>query len=398
MGPLTELGVKSALKPGRHGDGQTLYLHVGPCGSKSWVQRVMIHSKHHDISLGGYPAVTLEMASRRAAKNRTAIAEGRDPLTEKRHSRKPTFAQAAQKTCDALKSGWRNDKHTVTWMQTLRRHAFPVIGGMSVDRIGSEDVLRVLTPIRGTRPEMARRIRQRIRATLRWCWAHGYVSENVAGEAIDGALPRMPAVKVHLRALPYRDVATALNTVDSSSASLVAKLCLRFLVLTAARSGEARGATWDKINIESREWRIPATRMKAVAEHRVPLSVPTIEVLFQARALDDGSGLVFPSSRPEGRQLSDMTLTKVLRLTGLAHRATVHGFRTAFQTWASEQTDAAHEIMELCLAHTVGSLVGRAYARSDLLEKRRRLMNEWASLVFETVAGVTEKSSQIRNN
>ena len=384
MKRLTALKVRSVSRPGRYGDGQTLYLHVGSGGSKSWVQRVMIDGKRHDLGLGGYPAVSLAMARRRAAENRTAIAEGRDPLAEKRQSRKPTFAQAAQKTYDALRSRWRNKKHAVSWMQTLERHAFPVVGGMRVDRIGREEVLSVLTPIWGSRPETARRVRQRIRATLQWCWAHGYVSENVAGEGIEGALPQMPAVKAHLRALPYQDVSAALDTVEASPASLAAKLCLRFLILTAARSGEARGATWNEINLEAREWRIPGNRMKAGAEHRVPLSGSAIEVLFRARELDDGSGLVFPSPRRKGKELSDMTLTKVLRSTGLAKRATVHGFRSAFRIWASEQTDAAHATMELSLAHRVGPSVEQAYARSDLLEKRRRLMNDWAAFVAET--------------
>ena len=156
-------------------------LHVGPGGSKSWVQRVVVDGKRHDIGLGGFPAVSLSMARRRAAENRTAIAEGRAPLAEKRRSWKATFEHVAQKTCDALKPRWRNDKHTVSWMQTLQRHAFPILGSMTVDRIAREDVLRVLLPMWGTRPETARRVRQRIRTTLRWCWAHNYVSEKVAG-------------------------------------------------------------------------------------------------------------------------------------------------------------------------------------------------------------------------
>ena len=158
-----------------------------------------------------------------------------------------------------------------------------------------------------------------------------------------------------------------------------AKWAMRFLVLTAARSGEVRGATWSEINLEAREWRIPAERMKGHAEHRVPLSAAALAVLEQARALDDGSGLVFPSPARPGRPLSSMSLTKVLRDTGLASKATVHGFRTCFRTWASEKTDADHAVMELALAHRVGSAVEQAYARSDLLAKRRRLMDRWAA-------------------
>ena len=381
MGRLTAARVKSITRPGRYGDGGTLFLVVAPRGSKSWVQRITIDGRRRDIGLGGYPFVGLAAARQKAVDNRAAIMAGRDPLTEKRRSSMPTFRQAARRTCDALSPGWRNRKHTVGWMQSLERHAFPVIGDVSVDRIAREDVLRVLTPIWSLRPETARRVRQRIRATLRWAWAHGYVTENVAGEGIEGALPKMPAVKQHFRALPYREVAAALETVDKSRASLAAKLCLRLLVLTAARSGEARGARWDEIDLEAAEWRIPAERMKAHNAHRIPLSRPALAVLEQARALDDGSGLVFPSSVKRGTPLSDMTLTKLLRTQGIAERATVHGFRSSFRDWASECTDTAHAVMELSLAHRVGSNVEQAYARSDLLAKRRVLMEEWGAFV-----------------
>ena len=202
---------------------------------------------------------------------------------------------------------------------------------MPVDRIGREDVLEVLTPIWGVRMETARRVRQRMRTVLRWCMAHGYVADNVAGEAIDGALPPMPRLKAHLRSLPYQEVAAALATVDASGATMASKLCLRFLVLTAARSGEARGATWNEIHEDAREWRIPGSRMKAGVEHRVPLSDAALKVLEQAWLLRDQWGLIYPSSVKPGHAMSDMTLTQVLRKTGLAQRSTVHGFRSAFR-------------------------------------------------------------------
>ena len=191
----------------------------------------------------------------------------------------------------------------------------------------------------------------------------------------------MPLVKSHFRALPYQDVTEALGTVDASDASLVAKLCLRFLVLMAARSGETRGATWDEIDEEAREWRLPAERMKGRVQHRVPLSEAALQVLDQANLLRDGSGLVFPSPTRSGRPLSDMALSKLLRTTGLAERATVHGFRSTFRDWAAECTSAPHAVMELSLAHAVGSSVEQAYARSDLIAKRRALMDEWAGFV-----------------
>ena len=191
----------------------------------------------------------------------------------------------------------------------------------------------------------------------------------------------MPAVKSHFRALPYRDVSAALETVQASKASVAAKLCFRFLILTAARSGEARGARWDEIDLETREWRIPAGRMKGGIAHRVPLSDPAIAVLGQARELDDGSSLIFASPVRKSKAMSDMTLMKVLRSTGLADRATVHGFRSSFRDWAAERTNTPHAVMELALAHAVGNSVEQAYARSDLLAKRRRLMNRWAVFI-----------------
>ena len=276
-----------------------------------------------------------------------------------------------------LRPRWRNRKHADSWMQTLERHAFPILGAMAVDRKTRADVLAVLTPIWGARPETARRVRQRIRAVLRWSWAHGFVTENVAGESIDGALPVMPAVKSHLRALPYQEVPAALRTVETSRASLAVKACFRSVVLTAARSGEARLATWPEVDLVSNEWRIPPSRMKARVEHRVPLSHSAMAVLERVRPLRGKADLVFPSPSRQGKPLSDMTLTKALRDCGLADRATVHGFRSSFRDWAAEQTDAPHAVMELALAHTVGSRVEQAYARSDLLDRRRRLMCSW---------------------
>ncbi len=379
MGTLTVARAKSLSEPGLYRADPTLYLRIAPGGSKSWVQRLTIEGRRHDLGLGGFPLVTLAEARAKAYDNRRLARSGGDPLAAKRRAKTPTFRQAASRTCDALRPRWRNHKHATDWMATLERHAYPVIGDMSVDRIRREDVLRTLTPIWTHRPETARRVRQRMRAVLRWCWAHGHVAENVAGEGIDGALPKMPAVRQHFRALPYSEVASALETVEASRASKAAKLCLRFLVLTAARSGEARGATWAEVDAEAREWRIPGDRMKRGAEHRVPLSDAALGVLERARPLDDGSGLIFPSALRPGHSLSNMTLTKILRDQGLAGRTTVHGFRSAFRDWCAE-TGKPREIAEAALAHTVGGVEG-AYFRSDLFARRRVLMDQWSAFV-----------------
>ena len=381
MGKLTSAKVKSLWKPGRYGDGGTLFLYVSQGGSKSWIQRLTIHGRRRDIGLGGYPLVSLREARDKAFENRRLARSGGDPIVEKRRARTPTFRQAAQSTFEANKPRWRSAKVASNWMQQLERHAFKRLGDLPVDQIRRDDVLAVLTPIWTSKPETARRVRRCIKATLRWCQAHGYIEHNAAGEAIDGALPSMRPIRQHLRALPYPEVHGALGIIEGSEASLPVKLCFRFLVLTAARSGEARGARWEEIDFEAKEWRIPGTRMKSGVEHRVPLSSPAMDVLQRARTLDDGSGLIFPSPYRRGKELSDMALTKVLRDNGLARRTTVHGLRSTFRDWASEKTDADHAVMELSLAHSVGSAVEQAYARSDLLAKRRDLLAKWGEYV-----------------
>ena len=376
MGRLTGAKAKSLSKPGRHGDGDTLYLCVKASGAKSWIQRITIDGRRHDIGLGAFPVVSLAKARERAFANRVAIADGRNPLAEKIKARIPTFREAAEKTIEANRPRWRNPRTDQNWTAALERHAFPILGNMRVDHIGREDVLRVLTPLWTSKPEQARKLRRRIRATLAWCQAHGHIEHNIAGEAIDGALPAQPAVKEHLRALPYRDVAEALATVDSSRSSSTAKLCLWFTILTAARSGETRGAAWAEIDLEAHEWRIPANRMKSGVEHRVPLSDASTAVLQRALPLRNHSDLIFPSPARRGRPLSDMALTKVLRDSGLADRATVHGFRSSFLDWCAE-TGKPRELAEAALAHVVAGVEG-AYFRSDLFERRRRLMEDWA--------------------
>ncbi len=376
--PLSATRANALKAPGRYADGGGLYLYISKAGGKSWVQRITVDGRRRDIGLGGYPAVGLAQARAKAASNRAALAEGRDPVAERHAPVMPTFREAAEAVHRANLPRWRNERHAASWLQTLERHAMPVLGNVPLDRIDRGAVLRVLTPIWTTRPETARRVRQRMRTVFKWGMAHGFMETNPAGEAIDGALAPMPKVKAHHRTLPYRDVSGALATVAASQASIAAKLCFRFLVLTGTRSGEARGATWDEIDVEGQEWRIPSRRMKAGMAHRVPLSGQALEVLREARILRDESGLVFPSPQKEGATLSDMTLTKILRAVGLADRATVHGFRSSFKNWTLERTDTPWAVSEAALAHVLGNATEQAYARSDLFERRRTLMQQWA--------------------
>ena len=383
MGRLTTTRAKALSEPGMYHADVTLYLNIARGGSKSWIQRLTIEGKRRDIGLGPFPVIGLAEARRRAFANRVAVAEGRDPLADKRRTKAPTFREAAERTFEANRPRWRNAKTAKNWEQGMARYADPAVGNMYVDQVSREDVLRILTPIWAEKPEMARKLRQRMRAVFAWCQAHGFVEHNPAGEAISGALPAMPAVKANFRALPYREVPGALRIVDGSRASLAVKLALRFVILTAARSGEVRLATWDEIDVDNAVWKVPAERMKAAREHRVPLSATALEVLKDTKAIRDSSNLVFPSPVRRGQPMSDMTLIKALRDAGLADRATVHGFRSSFRDWCAD-TGKPREIAEMALAHTVGGVEG-AYFRSDLFERRRRLMNQWAS--FLTGAG-----------
>ena len=394
MTALTAAKVKALTKPGMHHDGRGLYLRVAPGGSKSWMLRLTIDGRRRDLGLGGYPSVSLARARQLAGGHRLAVAEGRDPLAEKRRAATPTFAEAAVKVHEANLPRWKNGKHTAQWLSTLERYAFPTIGKMPLDRITRRDVLAVLTPIWTTKPETARRVRQRIRTVLKWAMAHEFVEHNAAGEGIDGALPAMRRFKAHHRALPYAEVPAALETIDASTAGMAAKLCLRFLILTAARSGEARGATWSETDLGNRLWTIPAERMKGGAEHRVPLSDAALAVLHEALPLVDDSGLVFPSPRKRSSHLSDMALTECLRRVGLADSATAHGFRSTFRDWAAESTNASHAVMERALAHTVADAVEAAYARSDLLERRRGLMDQWAAYLNGDGANVVQMANR----
>ena len=381
MGRLTVAAVRALSKPGRYGDGGTLFLNVSPGGSKSWIQRLTINGKRRDIGLGGFPLTTLAEAREQAFENRRLASRGGDPLAAKRRPKVPTFREAAERTFEANRGRWRSTKTSANWLQGMAKRVLPVIGDMPVDRIGREDVLRILTPIWTDRPEIARKLRSRIRAVLAWAQAHGHIEYNLAGEAIDGALPAMPAVKAHFRALPYKDVGAALCAIQKSETSGSVLACFWFLALTACRSGEVRGAKWSEIDLRAHEWRIPADRMKGAREHRVPLSHQAEISALLMTAHDNESDLVFPSPRFPRKPLSDMTLTKCLKSCGLADRTTVHGFRTSFRTWAAECTSFPHAVCEQALAHAVGCDVERSYARSDLFDKRRELMDAWGEFV-----------------
>ena len=376
MARLTALKVK-AVKPKdkaqRLSDGDGLHFVVRPNGSRAWVLRITENGKRRDRGLGKFPTVSLAEAREMAA----AIREQADQPPAA-----PTFRQVAEEYIRVNAPTWKHPKTAGDTRARLEKFAYGTLGESSVDRITRADVLDVLKPIWTAKPAASRKLRQRIRAVFAYAMAHGWVETNPAGEAIGAALPKTKAVKEHFRALPYQDVPDAMDVIEASQAGLAVRLCFRFTVLTAARSGETRGATWDEIDMNARTWTVPGARMKAGREHRVPLSDEALQVLDRARELKDDSGLVFPSSK--GKPLSDMTLTKVLRYTGLAGRATMHGFRTTFKTWTMEQTSTPWAVGEAALAHTLGNSTEQAYARSDLFERRREVMQEWGDYVAGT--------------
>ena len=388
MGTLTATKIKSISKPGKHGDGDGLYLNVAKGGSKSWIQRVVVDSKRREIGLGGYPAISLAKARELNADNRTSVAEGRNPLVEKRMATRsmPTFKEAALKVHQLNAARFKSQKHSKNWIQMVAKYTVTQdkdncphpIGDLPLDKIDGLDVLTILEPIWTTKQETARRVRQRVRAIFAWGMAHGYCETNPAGEPIDAALPSMPKVKEHFRALPYAELPAALETIRSSNAGIAAKLALQFVTLTAARSGEVRGATWAEIDWDKRLWVVPADRMKGAVEHRVPLSGAALDVLREAWELREAGDVLFPSPMKAGSGLSDMTLTKILRSTGLASRMTVHGLRTTFRVFVAEETATPWMVAELALAHRVGTSVEQAYHRTDLIDQRRELMDTWA--------------------
>ncbi len=370
--------VKPLPKPKRYRDGQNgLSLVVQPSGSKSWTQRLTIDGVRTDRGLGKYPAVSLSEARKRARANMAAVDKRQDPWADRRRPAVPTFAELLEKYIPL-----RPDLAPRTardWLSCLARYT----GGFAhkpVDRVTPADVLEALSPIWTTKPHIATKVRVRTRSVFTYAIAARHIGSNPAGEAIEALLPRRGGHKRHYRALPYGEVGAALKTIEASSASLSARLCLAFLILTAARSGEARGATWDEIGLHAATWTIPAERMKASDEHRVPLSTQALDVLAEVRPLRDDSNLVFPSVKP-GRKLSDMTLTAILRRCGLASEATVHGFRSSFRTWCQD-ADVPSDVAETALAHKVGNSVQQAYARSKLFDQRRPVMQRWADYVL----------------
>lgn len=397
---LTPLAVKNA-KPGRHADGGGLHLLVKESGARSWVYRFMLKGQSRDIGLGTAGQVGISLADARdlASALRLKVKAGIDPLAERHRDAAEalasaqaaqiagiTFKAVAEAYIGANEDSWRNAKHRQQWQNTLTSYVYPVMGELPVAQIGTAHVLSILEPIWKAKPETASRIRGRIETILDSAKARGYRDgENPArwrGHLAQILPARSRRSRGHHKAMPYDALPTFLGELRERDA--MAANALEFAILTATRTGEVLGATWSEVDLERATWTIPAARMKAGKEHRVPLSPRAVEILKAVQPLSKAS--LFPSDK--GGKLSSMAMSMLLRR--MKQDCTVHGFRSTFRDWAAESTAYAHEVCEMALAHVIGNKSEAAYRRGDMFEKRRRLMDEWADFcASEKAAGAT---------
>lgn len=380
---LSALEIRRITEPGRHPVGTVpgLMLLVRDNGVKGWILRAMIRGKRADIGLGGYPAVTLADATKAARETREAIAKGQDPRAEKKAAKAAlmTFAKAAREYIALHRAGWKNAKHAQQWENTLETYVFPTIGNLPVKDVETSHVLEILTPHWNTKNETMVRVRNRIELVLSWAMASGHRERGLNPAAwrghLDQALPKPSKVnnRQHHASMPWQDLPAFMQKLALIEG--MGARALAFIILTAARTGEALGATWAEIDLPGKVWSIPAERMKAGRPHRVPLTEAAVKLL-EALPRMDGEPLVFFGQK-KGRPLSDMSLTMLLRRNAPGY--TTHGFRSTFRDWAAENTSHPGEVAEMALAHAVGNATEAAYRRGDLFAKRVALMADWAA-------------------
>lgn len=377
MGNLTVVKVKSVTEPGRYSDGDGLMLKVKPGGSKSWVLRVQVDGKRRDIGLGSAKTVSLAEARQAADELRRKLARGIDPIAERKQERVviPTFREAAVLVHEEHKAAWKNGKHQAQWLSTLKSYAYPDLGDLLVSEIEGPIIRDVLAKIWLTKPETARRVRQRIGTVLDWAYAKGYRASEAPMRSLSKGLPRQPKKDGHFAAMSFADVPAFLQILRRRES--MGRLALEALILTAARSGEIRMAKWPELDLKAGLWSIPAERMKMGRPHIVPLSSQAVDVFNRAAKLRiPATDLVFFGTKAR-KPLSDMTLLKILR--DMEAGVTVHGFRSAFRDWVAEETNYPGEVAEAALAHAIPNKVEAAYRRTDFLEKRRALMSDWGT-------------------
>ncbi|MBA2660089.1 MAG: integrase arm-type DNA-binding domain-containing protein [Nitrosospira sp.] len=386
---LTDLSVRKLGKPGVHRIGAGLYIRVTDGGSKHWIHRFTLSGKAHWMGLGPYPEITLQEAQEGATAARKKRHAGVNPITarvaENAKAKNLTFQECADQYIASHRSGWKNPKHIDQWTNTIATYCGPIMGSLPVNEIDVGLVMRVLDPIWTTKAETASRLRGRIESILDWATVRGYrEGDNPArwkGQ-LDHLLPNASRVKriTHHAALGYTQMAEFMGVLRQQAGN--GAKALEYAILTACRSGEVRFATWEEVNLKDKVWVIPAERMKAGKEHRIPLSDSAIAVLKQ---MDQSRQLIFPG-RDEGKPLSDMSLTAVLRRMDRGD-LTAHGFRSTFRDWASESTAYPQHVAEMALAHSIGSKVEAAYRRGDLFTKRTRMMEDWARFCNQTQSG-----------
>jgi len=383
---LTAARVKQEKRPGRYADGNGLYLHVSETGARWWIWRGTVHGRRRELGMGAVQLIPLADAREIARTWRRIARDGGDPVIERDKNKRKTltFEAAARKVwSEQIVQPGRNEKYAKQWLNTLRDYAFPTIGSLPVHAIRQSDILRVLSPIWAEKPKTAQMVRQRLRTVLNWARTAGHREGVNPVEGVEDGLPKQRHRVQHRTALPFNDLPDFMCRLEAVEG--VAEFALRFLILTAARSGEVRAMTWGEVDMDDAVWTVPGEKMKAGLPHRVPLSEPALEVLRAARGLDPEK--VFPGQK-RNQPMHDMTIAAPLKRMGVA--GTVHGFRSTFRDWAAERTSVPREIAEMCLAHTVGNAVERAYARSDLFDKRRDLMERWARFCCPASADVIE--------
>lgn len=392
---LAPTKITPKMKPGTYGDGRGLMLIVRDTGARSWILRLQAEGKRRDYGLGSAHDVSLAEARDKADEIRRLVKSGRDVIGEKREAKRlafaiPSFQIAAEATHGEQKASWRNEKHRQDWLSNLRLYAFDQIGQMRVDHITPQHVKAVLLPVWLEKPETARRLRQRIRAVMAWAAAEGHC-QPLDMSLVNTSLPKQPKRDNHFAAMAWGDVPAFYTELRKGETT--GKRALAFTILTAARSGETRGATWQEIDFDAAEWRIPADRMKAGKEHIVPLSAPALEILstMKSEAEPEPGAIIFAGKK--GEAVSDMTLTKVMRDMGRSE--TVHGFRSAFKDWASEATAFPDAVSEAALAHVDGNKTRASYRRTDFRAKRLQMMAAWAGYL-EGKAGKVANLGQHR--
>ena len=381
---LNAVRVRNVTVPGRYADGNGLYLVVDESHAKRWLLRTVVAGKRCDIGLGSAQLVPLADAREEAARLRRMARAGGDPLAERRRERitVPTFKEAAEKVHAAQAASFRNPKHKADWISSLQMYAYPHFKDHRVNAVTAADILKALGAIWVSRPETARRVRQRLRTVFDWAKASGFRPGDNPVDGVARVLPRHKNEKAHHAAIPYRDVPSFVESVQNAAANQATKLAFEFLILTAARTSEVLGARWGEIDLEAKTWTVPASRIKAGREHRVPLSSRCIELLTEAQRLSDGGPFVFPG-RYANKSMSNTVFLMLLRRIK-RDEITAHGFRSAFRDWAAERTSFSRSVCEAALAHVVENKTEAAYFRTDLFEQRRSLMDTWTA--FATAA------------